>query len=221
MDYTNQKNAITYQLKVLEGELDNSTLLLTGETHFIKITWNDEISIEELRRLVNKMNKKDLEQKTSIIKRSNAKVAKKLQNDVIIMKLLNYLDIQLEKSTRSYLRIWQTLNDQNPKIGKVSKSVKLALRSLQSLELLWHQNEKYYGINLKARKHYGLFLKNVLLKRKEGEDLVKAAIIQTRKNFIKRYNIDTMYYREKIQGVEKPLCVLSMDSVRNRLNCPL
>ena len=114
----------------------------------------------------------------------------------------------LEKATTDFMGLWQTVNEENSKINKISFAVKQAHKNISNSRSFWAKNFKYLSSLPRLQELYGRFLKDVLDQKDDGTRLIQEAMISLRRQSIEKVMLKNVGYLAEISGFSMPSFVL-------------
>lgn len=111
----------------------------------------------------------------------------------------------------SLTNFWKILSKDRSKISKMYKLMKKSIKDINYVQSIWKKNEESFNLDLKAKKTYGFFLRNMLMEESKGKEMIETANKQILRRMKERFEVGNMYYKEDLSVVSTPICILSLN----------
>lgn len=141
---------------------------------------------------------------------SGEKTLQVLDTESIKRKML--LRKKLEKATFDYHNLWSTLREITPDIKKVKNFLLTSFSSINQLKKFWENNFSSFSNDISSLMLYSTFLKSVLKRKQEGDELLKRIEIFARTEIKKRNEITEFDFKEEAKVNSSPICLIQNSS---------
>lgn len=189
----------------------------------VKISWATELEFNNVRQVCETKGKNgevNIDVKKGAMAREIQKMNREkflkdtmFRTDATSIKAIELLFRTLEDTSFHLNIYWSYLTNHRPRIDKLYELIKNSIKHIKKSEKIWKRNYEIYKLSLKAKKNYGYFLKNILMQEDEGEELIKGANAQLLKKIKERFHVGHMYYKEDLEIVSMPVCILTQNPV--------
>ena len=148
------------------------------------------------------MLKKDDESKKT--KSSLSKSNQKIKYDQLVY--------EIEKTLVKMMEFWRAVSEENTKVRSIADLLNKLTRGLVDLEDYWKRERKHLENIPKCQIIYGIFLKEIVNKAEEGEELIRHAFEELDKQKLINQNFKEIDFSSNINDLEKAVAFIKITS---------